>query len=82
MVSALVGKVVPKGKANGEVAPVPFYKQAFVSGIGGQKERQVTTSNGESDNFICNIMLPVDADEAALLQSGTRFVCRLPPQMV
>jgi hypothetical protein len=81
IVSALVAKLVPKGKGDSTAAPVPLYREGFVSGLGGRKEQEVTTSKGDSDNFVCNIMLPLDSAESTLLQAGTRFVCRIPAQM-
>jgi hypothetical protein len=81
VISSLVAKVVPKGKGNNKASPIPLYRQAFLSAIGGKTEQEVATANGDSDNFVCNIMMPVDCSESALLQAGTRFVCRLPQQL-
>jgi hypothetical protein len=81
-VSALIAKIVPKGKGNSKGCPLPLYRQAIVSAIMGEAPELKNTANGESENFVWTVNLPADSAEARLTQAGVMFFCRMLPQIL
>jgi hypothetical protein len=77
IVTSLTAKVVTRTRTYAQSFGLPFFKQGLVG-----TQADGTATDGSSDNFIWEIILPIDGNEMAFDLAGAAMFCRITDQLM